>query len=147
MSLLILNQNKNTMLLFVVTHKNNAMWLFIVIHKKNTVVIYLSFLLRDCLSTKKWKYRAVRHKFKKVNFILWIGGFHRRADSRTSHSHLQFKKAKTTGSHLTLAKVPLIEQSMEQAQHHSSAIEQKSTLSNIESRRIKCSPLPSPFTT
>ena len=36
---------------------------------------------------------------------------------------------------------------MEQAQHHSSAIEQKSTLSNIESRRIKCAPLPSPFTT
>ena len=103
--------------------------------------------------TQKWKYWTVCHTFKKVNFILWVWGFHRRADSRSSHSHLQFHKTKKkiigrVRPHIreSITDRTIYGTSSASSIHHRTEINTVN-LWNIKSRRIKCTLILSLFTT
>ena len=90
---------------------------------------------------------------QKVNFMLWVWGFDRRTDSRSSHSHLQFHKTKTeiigrARPHIreSITDRTIYGTSSASFIYHRTEINTVN-LWNNKSRRIKCAPLPSPFST
>lgn len=60
--------------------------------KKN--ILFERSVFHNTTQQKIESISTFHHTFKKVIFILWIWGFHRRVVLRSHHSHLQFNKIK-----------------------------------------------------